>query len=156
LSAPGGELVLPVITSRPARFVGNALMARRGSAPQSAGMAERLEKYSALANSPGRHAFMRTLRAVVDVHGQTVCALDRLSSLAGQLPTLIVAGARDRVIPPAHAHAAHAVLSGSRLEIIDDAGHHPQLDCPATLARLIDEFVTGAAPCQLPPQSVSA
>jgi pimeloyl-ACP methyl ester carboxylesterase len=80
----------------------------------------------------------------VDLRGQTVCALDRLAGLVGDVPTLIVAGARDAVIPPGHAQAAHAALPGSRLELIDGAGHHPMLDCPATLARLIDEFVSAA------------
>jgi len=100
-------------------------------------------KYSALADPPGRQAFLRTLRSVVDIRGQTVCALDRLPDLVGDAPTLIIAGAQDAVIPASHAHAAHAALPGSRLEIIDDAGHHPMLDCPETLARLIDEFVSG-------------
>jgi pimeloyl-ACP methyl ester carboxylesterase len=84
------------------------------------------------------------LRSVVDLRGQTVCALDRLPGLVGDVPTLIVAGARDAVIPPGHAQAAHAALPGSRLELIDGAGHHPMLDCPETLAHLIDEFVSDA------------
>ena len=143
LSAPGAELVLPVVASRPAQLVGNgvlSLLAARGV--ESARAQERWRKYATLADPMVRRAFLRTLRSVVDVRGQTVCALDRLPRLAGDLPTLIVAGARDAVIPAGHAQAAHAALPGSRLEIIDDAGHHPQLDCPATLAQLIDEFVS--------------
>lgn len=156
LSAPGGELVLPVLTSRPALFVGNALLSRRTRALPSPRMQERVRKYSALADSPGRHAFMRTLRAVVDVRGQTVCALDRLQSLVGDIPTLLVAGAQDRVIPPAHARAAHQALPGSRLEILDGAGHHPQLDCPAALAGLVDEFVSPAGSSVITATGISA
>jgi pimeloyl-ACP methyl ester carboxylesterase len=57
------------------------------------------------------------------------------------------------VIPVAHARAAHAALPGSRLEIMDDAGHHPMLDSPATLAHLIDEFVAVADDGLLPRRS---
>ncbi len=144
LSTPGAELLLPVLASRPAVLLGNgvrSLLTARG-VESSSRRQERWQKYLTLADPLVRQAFVRTLRSVVDLRGQTVCALDRLPHLVGDLPTLIIAGAQDRVIPPDHAQAAHAVLPGSRLEIIDDAGHHPQLDCPETLAHLIDEFVS--------------
>ena len=143
LSTPGAELLLPVVASRPAVFLGNgvlSLLMARGL--ESTRVQEHWRKYSLLADPSGRHAFLRTLRSVVDLRGQTVCALDRLPGLVGDVPTLIVAGAQDAVIPPGHAHAAHAALPGSRLELIDGAGHHPMLDCPQTLADLIDEFVS--------------
>lgn len=143
LSTPGAELLLPVLASRPAVFLGNgvvSLLAAR--AAESTRVQERWRKYAALADPPGRHAFLRTLRSVVDLRGQTVCAIDRLPQFVGDVATMIIAGARDRVIPADHAQAAHAALPGSRLEIIDEAGHHPQLDCPAMLARLIDEFAS--------------
>ncbi|MGE5695352.1 MAG: alpha/beta fold hydrolase [Candidatus Sericytochromatia bacterium] len=143
LSLPGAELVLPLFAARPTQYIGtgvHSLLATRGG-QDAARVQERWKKYSTLRDPMVRQAFLRTLRSVVDVRGQTVCALDRLPRLVGDLPTLIVAGARDAVIPVSHAEAAHAALPGSRLEIIDDAGHHPQLDCPTTLAELIDEFV---------------
>jgi pimeloyl-ACP methyl ester carboxylesterase len=157
LSTPGAELLLPVVASRPAVLLGNgvlSLLTARGLV-ESPRTRERWRKYFALADPLERHAFLRTLRSVVDLRGQTVCALDRLPNLVGDVPTLIVAGARDTVIPSGHAQAAHAALPGSRLKIIDDAGHHPMLDCPATLARLIHEFV-GADVRLLPSQSRGA
>jgi pimeloyl-ACP methyl ester carboxylesterase len=150
LSTPGAELLLPVVASRPAVLLGNgvvSLLATRRTAWM--GMQERWRKYSALGDPAGRHAFLRTLRSVVDLRGQTVCAIDRLPRLVGELPTLIIAGALDRVIPAEHAQAAHSALPGSRLEIIEDAGHHPQLDCPDRLARLIDEFASACVPPSL-------
>ncbi len=142
LSMPGAELLLPVLVSRPAVLLGKSLLTARRV--ESARSEERWRKYATLADPSGRQAFLRTLRSVVDVRGQTVCALDRLQRLVGDVPTMIVAGADDGVIPSGHAEAAHAALPGSRLEIIDEARHHPMLDCPETLAQLIDEFV-GAA-----------
>ena len=144
LSTPSAELLLPVVASRPAVYVGTGLVSLLAASKvvDSPRVQERWRKYAALADPLGRQAFLRTLRSVVDVRGQTVSAIDRLSALVSDVPTLIVAGARDRVIPSCHAEAAHAALPGSQLEIIDDAGHHPMLDCPATLAQLIDEFVS--------------
>ena len=147
LSTPGAELLLPVIASRAALLLGNgvvSLLAAR--ADDASRVQERWRKYSSLRDPVVRHAFLRTLRSVVDFRGQTVCALDRLPRLVGNVPTLIIAGARDAVIPAYHSEAAHAAMPDSRLEIIDDAGHHPQLDCPTTLAELIDEFISADQP----------
>jgi pimeloyl-ACP methyl ester carboxylesterase len=143
LSAPGAELVLPVIASRPAMALGNGikfLQNARGSDTER--LQDRVKKYTALNDPAGRNAFLRTLRSVVDVRGQTVSALNRLAELGADLPTLIIAGDEDKVIPSAHALAAHAALPGSRLEILRGAGHHPQFECPGELARLIDGFMS--------------
>jgi pimeloyl-ACP methyl ester carboxylesterase len=157
LSTPGAELLLPLIASRPTHFLGSGLLtllsARGIDSPR---LHDHWRKYSALANPQGRQAFVRTLRSVVDLRGQTVTAIDRLAQLVGDLPTLIIAGAQDRVIPKDHALAAHAALPGSRLEIIEGAGHHPQLDCPELLAGIIDDFVCATAGYVVPIAGVGA
>ena len=59
---------------------------------------------------PGaRKAFVHTLRAVIDVHGQRVSARDRLYLLS-EMPTLIVWGERDHTIPLAHGLEAHRAI----------------------------------------------
>src|ERR1700756_1270786 len=124
LSAPGTELVLPILASPPFRLLGGrwrALLTSRGVDPQQ--LDYRLRKYTSLADPEARQAFLRTLRSVVDVRGQNVGAVSRLPHLVGDVPTLIIAGAQDKVIPPSHARAAHAALPASQLQIIDDAGH---------------------------------
>ncbi len=64
--------------------------------------------------TPGaREAFVQTLRAVIDRHGQRVHANDRLY-LLDRMPTLIVWGERDRTIPIEHGRAAHEAIAGSR------------------------------------------
>ena len=74
--------------------------------------------YASLAESENRQAFARTIRAVIDPGGQTVSAMDRLY-LASPMPTLIIWGDRDDIIPVSHAHAAHQAIPGSRLVIIE-------------------------------------
>ena len=59
--------------------------------------------YASLADPANRPSFVRTLRSVVEPGGQSVSAHDRLY-LASLLPTLIIWGQRDRIIPVAHAH----------------------------------------------------
>ena len=141
LSTPGAELLLPVVASRPAVFLGNGVVSLIAARTESSRVRERWRKYSVLADPLGHmrscgHCALSWTSAGRRMRHRTA------ASFVGELPTLIVAGAQDRVIPAGHAQAAHAALPGSRLEIIDEAGHHPQLDCPATLAQLIDEFAS--------------
>ena len=128
LSLPGSELVLPVITSRPAILAGNAVRALMGSS-------DRFTARPSFSNRDNRTAFLRTLRSVVDVHGQAVCALNRMG-MHGVLPALIISGDEDRVIPVEHAHAAHEMLPNSRLHIMSGVHHHPPTERPETVAQL--------------------
>jgi pimeloyl-ACP methyl ester carboxylesterase len=92
-----------------------------------------------------QEAFTRTLRSVVDWRGQVVSMLDRIY-LAGALPTLVVWGDRDGVIPVAHAHRAHAAMPGSRLEIFAGAGHFPHHADPERFVALVEDFVASTRP----------
>src|SRR5947209_2521460 len=123
---PGSEWVLPLICTRGlldavdgvARFVGRAGLR---TAPD---LEEIWRGYASLGDADCRRAFVHTLRTIIDLSGQRVSATERLY-LAAEVPTMIVWGERDRVIPPSHAHAAHAAIPGSRLELFPDAGHFP-------------------------------
>jgi pimeloyl-ACP methyl ester carboxylesterase len=61
-------------------------------------------------------------------------------SLAALLPTLIVWGERDSIIPVAHGKAAHEAMPGSRFEVFPDAGHMPHDADPERFAALLIEF----------------
>jgi pimeloyl-ACP methyl ester carboxylesterase len=138
LSLPGAELVLPLIASRPAMAVGSALRAR--SDHEVTRFSETWRAQAALSNRDNRQAFLRTLRSVVDHRGQSVSALNRLHFNA-DLPTLIISGELDRVIPVAHARAAHNALPYSRLHVLPGVWHHPQVERPTTVTTLIDGFI---------------
>jgi hypothetical protein len=105
--------------------------------------------YASLAEREARLAFFRTLRAVVDAGGQTVSATDRLY-LASRVPTLIVWGARDSLIPVSHAVAAHEVIPESRLEIFEDAGHFPHCETPERFVEAVVDFIDATEPVALP------
>ena len=99
----------------------------------------------ALPDQTARSAFIRTLRSVVDWRGQVVTMLDR-SYLVRGMPTLLMWGARDSVLPIGHAHKAHAAMPGSRLEIFDDAGHFPFRSDPARFVGLLEDFCASTEP----------
>jgi pimeloyl-ACP methyl ester carboxylesterase len=86
-----------------------------------------------LGEAAARRAFLQTLRAVIDVRGQHVSAMDRLY-LLGELPTLIVWGERDNTIPMEHGLAAHELIPNSRFVTLSKAAHFPNLEDPEGLA----------------------
>jgi pimeloyl-ACP methyl ester carboxylesterase len=142
LSAPGAELILPVIAPKPVLNVGNKLRSWLSAAGiQSPRGAEIWSAYSSLSDSQTRHAFLRTLRSVVDYRGQAVSALNRLH-LTSQLPTMAIWGDKDQIIPLDHAYAAQAARPGSRLEVLAGVGHFPHVERPTDVVDLIDDFIT--------------
>ncbi|MFC8593776.1 alpha/beta fold hydrolase [Streptomyces atroolivaceus] len=106
---------------------------------------ELLDLVDALPDSTSRSAFISTLRAVVDRRGQVVTMLDRCY-LAQGMPTLLLWGSRDGVVPVHHAYGAHAAMPGSRLEIFEGAGHFPFHTDPARFHALVEDFMRTTAP----------
>jgi pimeloyl-ACP methyl ester carboxylesterase len=149
LALPGAEVVMPVLFPSFVRDAGNAVsrrLARIGiRAPH---IEEEWRSYVSLVHPDNRAAFLRTLRAVIDFGGQTVSAHDRLY-LASEMPTLIMWGARDRIIPVSHAQAAHEALPGSRLEIFERCGHFPHCEEPAKFVEVLDHFLETTEPLRV-------
>ena len=79
-------------------------------------------------------------------------ALGRLHR-AAQIPTLIVWGARDPLIPVSHAVAAHEAIPGSRLEIFDGVGHYPHCEAPERFVEVLVHFIATTTPARLSPRS---
>ena len=144
---PGSEFVLPIICADPIRNAGNAigrLLQRLGVRPGT-DVEEMWRGFSSLAGMDSRRAFLHTLRTIVDINGQKVSATDRLY-LAQHLPTMIVWGARDPVIPAKHGEAAARSIPGSRFELFEKAGHFPHRDEPERFTRILTEFLATTEP----------
>ena len=147
---PGSEWVLPLLcrvglqdaVAGAARFLGRLGM-RAGPDVE-----EVWRGYTSLADPACREAFVHTLRAVVEPGGQRVCAVDRLY-LTALMPTLIVWGDRDPMIPVEHGRSAHRAMPGSRLEIFPGAGHLPHRDQPWRFVRLLLDFVSSTEPARV-------
>lgn len=145
---PGADLFIAA-TATPGRIAGAALargLASVGLRP-NADLAEVARAYASLADRGRRAAFLATLRGVVGADGQTVAAADRLY-LAEGVPTLIVWGERDPIIPVTHAHDAHRLITGSRLELFAGVGHMPQLEAPQRFVEVLESFLAQAPPAQ--------
>jgi pimeloyl-ACP methyl ester carboxylesterase len=147
---PGAELVLPLIVPG---WLGSAV-GRIGSAGARLGLraghdlGEMLRGFLSLNDAEARAAFLHTLRAVIDPGGQRVNSHDRLY-LAAHLPTLLVWGDHDPVIPVEHGRSAHAAMPGSRLEIFPGCGHFPHLEDPLRFIDVMCDFLASTEPATL-------
>ena len=146
-SAPNADLVLPLIGTPTARLLGKLTFGVLQALNTNLGLdAHHLMRvFDALPDASARLAFVRTLRAAVDWKGQAITMLDRCYLTQG-MPTLLVWGARDAVIPVAHAYKAHGAMPGSQLEVFPDVGHFPHKDDPEHFIRLFRAFYAGAEP----------
>lgn len=140
---PGAEWVLPLIASSWVRdrveAVGRSL-AKLGWRP-SPDVTEAWRGFTSLADADARRAFLATTRSVIDPGGQTVTAHDHLPMVVA-IPTLVVWGTRDKMIPTWHATTAHQAIPGSRVELFEGAGHYPQLDQPERFAQVLSDFMS--------------
>lgn len=147
VSAPNADFVLPLLGAPGARTLGSAVLEALRTLNTGLGRdAEHLSRlFDAFPDAASRRAFVRTLRAVIDWRGQAITMLDRCYLTQG-MPTLLVWGARDAVIPIAHAHEAHAAMPGSRLEVFADAGHFPHQHDPGRFLRVFRDFYESTQP----------
>jgi 3-oxoadipate enol-lactonase len=58
-------------------------------------------------------------------------------------PVLVVSGAHDFLWPPPLGREVAALIPGARFAAMEDAGHFPHLQAPASLARLARDFLGG-------------
>ncbi len=147
---PGADWVMPTLAKTGALGLGAAagrLFARVGLHPSTdlQGMADGV---ASLQDDAACRAFLHTARSIIDVGGQRVDATDRLYLTDG-VPTLIVWGERDRLIPVAHGRRAHTLMPHSRLEVFQDAGHFPFRDEPVRFVGLLNEFMAQTEPARV-------
>lgn len=143
---PGAEYVLPVIASgwmRDRIASAGRLLGSVGLRP-GPDVREVWTGFTSLGDGDTRRAFLATTRAVIDPGGQSVNAHDYLPD-ATPIPTLVVWGTKDRMIPAWHAASATTSIENCRVELFQGAGHFPHLDDPDRFAALVREFVSTPA-----------
>jgi pimeloyl-ACP methyl ester carboxylesterase len=145
LSAPGAELIMPIIAPTPVLRVGDSVKSWLTSMGlRSPRGAEIWSAYSSFGDRATRDSFLRTLRSVVDYRGQSVSALNRLK-LKSDLPTLAIWGEDDTIIPVDHAYSALEVRPDCHLEVMPGVGHFAHVEAPYEVFRLIDDFITATS-----------
>jgi pimeloyl-ACP methyl ester carboxylesterase len=151
---PGSEWVLPFLSTAGLKKTGDGFVRFLGRVGLRAGpdLEEIWRGFSSLADADARQAFIHTARTVLDAKGQRATAVDRLH-LAAEMPTLIIWGEHDPLIPVAHARSAHQSIPGSRLEIFQDAGHFPHRDDPHRFVKVLLDFTQSTAPASIDPEA---
>jgi pimeloyl-ACP methyl ester carboxylesterase len=146
VSLPMRLLSLPGVRNMAVRSFGTPLGARlwvfqlealliAGSSPS--GWREGMHR---MARTPGYlEAVAATTASGINLRGQREVLLDQLSKLT--VPTLILWGESDRIVPVRHARAAVARLVQGRLEVLPDCGHLPQVEKPERVADLLGDFL---------------
>ncbi len=148
---PGAELVLPWLSAAAACGI-SALVKATGRLGfrSSPDLDETWRSFVSLGDPESRRAFLHTVRGIIDLKGQQVIAIDRLYLTAG-IPTLIVWGERDPLIPVRHAHLAHRAIAQSQLEIFSSSGHFPFLDDPDRFCTALLSFLRTTTPSPVDP-----
>src|SRR3954447_10427340 len=149
-SLPGSEFVLPVLASNRLLGAGNAMggFLRRFGLRAGPDIEELWRGFSSLGDVGARHAFIHSLRAVIDPGGQRVDARDRIY-LAERVPTMLMWGERDRIIPVHHGRAAAEQIPGSRFEVFPDSGHFPHRDEPRRFVKVLSDFIDTTEPAHV-------
>ena len=83
-----------------------------------------------------KHAFESTLANSTSIQ----IGLQRLRKI-NPIPTLVIWGIYDKVIPLNHSEFFKECLDNSRLEIIEDSGHAPFAEKPDQVCKLIKDFL---------------
>ncbi|HEY6423386.1 MAG TPA: alpha/beta hydrolase [Pseudonocardiaceae bacterium] len=146
-SLPGADLLLSLLQLPGMRLQGQLVVALLRWLDTGLGIdaADVMKVFDSLPDPTARRAFLRTLRAVVDRRGQAATMLDRCYLTRG-MPTLLVWGARDVILPLHHAWTAHLAMPGSQLEVFERAGHFPFHTDPERFVAVLEGFLANSAP----------
>jgi pimeloyl-ACP methyl ester carboxylesterase len=102
---------------------------------------EMLDEVISLARRAGAGAaFRQLLRSEYQWRGLRTNYRHRLPEV--KVPTLLVHGIEDRIVPVGWAERAHRLMQNSKIEIIPDCGHLPPVEQPDLFNRVIRSFLT--------------
>ena len=90
-----------------------------------------------IASHGGRHALLETAQGAIPKNVKEIIA----EYPTINVPTLIVWGANDEVLPSKLGGMLHAAIPGSQLKLIKDCGHVPQEERPEVTTCLVAEFL---------------
>jgi pimeloyl-ACP methyl ester carboxylesterase len=146
---PGAGVLVPLLARAGVLDLGVKALRAAAALPMSSSDRVSMREYArhlgSLTERARADVFVDTIRGVVGPSGQRVTGTDRLYLTEG-LPTMVVWGRRDPVIPVGHAYRAASLMPGTQLEIFDGAGHFPHCDEPERFADLLTGFCDATEP----------
>jgi pimeloyl-ACP methyl ester carboxylesterase len=103
---------------------------------------EQVNAYAApIASRGGRHALLQTARQCIPANADELIA----SAKSITVPTLILWGREDKVLPLKVGELLHELLPNSTLEVIEKCGHIPQEEKPGETIALIAKFLAATS-----------
>lgn len=141
---PGAELVLPVLCNRHLSGPVNAL-AQVLQPFLPAELLELRQSYATLSHPAARRAFLSTVRGAIDWQGQRIDATARLH-LADRVPSLMVWGDQDLMIPIHHGRRAAEANDRTRFVAFPATGHFPHAEDPDRFLVLLRDFLDTTTP----------
>lgn len=85
-------------------------------------------------------AFVSWQKNEFTVQGLRSCLIGKLQEI--NIPTLIINGAKDRIVPLVQAKRARRLMKDARLCIIPETRHWPQRERPSEVNQLLDDFLS--------------
>ena len=94
-------------------------------------------------NSPGAAEAFEHIAEYFARHIDDHVVGGHLAAVCGEVPVLLVWGREDLGFPLAMGEAAHELLPGSRLAIMDGAAHAPYFERPGAFNQIVTQFFAG-------------
>ena len=94
-------------------------------------------RYSELSRAPGHRDII--LQLTLGFRARNYASEERLAAL--RVPTLVLTGDHDRLVPPEHAQQFHAAIADSQLITFENVGHIPQEEVADQSAMAAHEFM---------------
>jgi len=168
----GGYVTLALYRMAPERFAGMILADTRATADSdqqrearrkmlaavrdggpSAVADEMLPKLLGATTQRERPELAKTVRAMIEGNSADAIA-GALEAMMGRpdstpllraisVPTLVICGAEDVLTPPSDSEALHAGITGSRLAILNGAGHLSNIESPDMFSITVNTFLSG-------------
>jgi pimeloyl-ACP methyl ester carboxylesterase len=147
IQMPGWELGMRLLTRPGLRhLVTGSMRASTGLWPaHTRDLAEVADILDSWADRRTRFAIRHLVRAVIDTRGQIVTMSDR-AYLTEALPTAVVWGSQDRVLPVQHLDNARRLAPGAVAEVFEECGHFPHKDQPARFVEFLHRFMATTTP----------
>ncbi|GAM97486.1 hydrolase, alpha/beta hydrolase fold family [alpha proteobacterium U9-1i] len=94
-------------------------------------------RYVDMSRAPGHREILVQLS--LDFNGRAMATTERLGQLA--MPTLVLSGDMDNLVPVAHARQFHEAIPQSQLIVYEGIGHVPQEEIPEESAQNVRTFL---------------
>ena len=102
------------------------------------------DKRPALSDEVHRMLASASVDGIVGALEAMMARVDSTDTLATiDVPTLVVVGSEDVLTPKSEAEILHDAIRGSRLEVIEQAGHVSNVERPAAFNHVLSEFLAG-------------